>query len=229
MSMPRSVLHRSKGLGNIAARLVGILVALASLLVLPGCWVYSLNPLYDTGIARDPDVVFDQALIGAWGRLDGSCQWTLTVNTSPDAYQMTIAPGQGCSDDEKKKSYEAHLVRVDTHRFLDVAARSEEVCDLCLPLHSIFLLAQEKSQEGESLTLTPLDITWMTQALNSKRAVLPHLPHQGPARPSEVLRASDAVYLTASSTELKKFVAKYADDKAAFRADSEAVIKFKRK
>jgi hypothetical protein len=206
-------------------KIAEIILALAGVLLLPACWVYSLNPLYDSIVTRDPDLVFDQTLIGIWTHIDGSCQWTLTVGTSPNAYQMTLAPGEGCSSDETTKSYDAHLVRLDTHRFLDVAARSDQVCDLCLPLHSIFLL----QQESDSLALIPLDITWMTQALNSKRVVLPQLPRQHSTRPAKVLTASDAVYLTASSADLKKFVSKYANDKAAFRADSDAVVKFKRK
>jgi hypothetical protein len=230
-------------------QIAGTFLVLVSLIVLPGCWVYSLNPLYDTSVSRDPDLVFDQSLIGTWSHLDGSCQWTLTVSTTPDSYQMTLAPGSGCSDDEKTNNYDAHLVRVTTHRFLDVAARSEQVCDLCLPLHSIFLLQQEnvqqenvqqenlqqengqpeKAQASDSLNLVPLDITWMTHALNSKRVVLSQLPRQRPARTAQVLTAGDAVYLTASSADLKKFAAKYADDKGAFRIDSDAVLKFKRK
>jgi len=40
----------------------GITLALAGLLVLPGCWVESINPLYEDGFfsSKDSDVVFDQ-------------------------------------------------------------------------------------------------------------------------------------------------------------------------
>jgi hypothetical protein len=206
-------------------RAVGIALALAMLIALPGCWVYSIEPLYEEHqhTKPDPDLSFDQSLLGSWGRVDEGCEWTLTVTASAQVYRLTVAPGQGCKPDEKTSNYDGRLVKLDNHRFLDVFPKAEEVCELCLPLHSFFLLFQD----NDSLSLIPLDISWMVQAINSKRVVLSHLPLDADPH-TNVLTTADLV-LTAPPTELKKFVRQYAEDKAAFKPDSDATITFKRK
>ena len=219
------VLRRNRN--TLSWRLTAIALVFAALLALSGCWVYSVNPLYEEGRSQpDPDLVLDQSLIGSWGHMDDNCLWILTVGGEGSAYGMTMAPSSGCKSDEKTSKYEGHLVKLGSHQFLDVNARSGEVCDLCLPLHSIFLV----SRENGDLALIPVDLSWMSRAINEKKVVLAHLPSQDSSgRSSEVVKASDAVVLTASSQELKEFVRKYADDKAAFKPDSDAILKFKRR
>ena len=45
------------------AKYAEIALALAGLLVLPGCWIQSIHGLYEEGMSKqDPDVVVDQRL-----------------------------------------------------------------------------------------------------------------------------------------------------------------------
>jgi hypothetical protein len=128
-----------------------------------------------------------------------------------------MPPAPECKSDEKTTRYEGHLVKLESHRFLDLSAHSDEVCDLCLPLHSFLLV----SKENDSLALIPVERDWMSRALTEKKVVLDHLRSQN--------SSYGAVILTAPSRELKRFVLKYADDKAAFKPDSEVKLKFKRR
>ncbi|HEY6339454.1 MAG TPA: hypothetical protein VIW68_13250 [Candidatus Sulfotelmatobacter sp.] len=202
----------------LSRRFAAILPVFATLLALSGCWVYSVNPLYEDNLPKpDPDLVFDASLVGSWGHMDDSCLWILTVGGGGAPYGMTMTPSTGCKSDEKTTKYAGHLVKLGNHRFLDFSPESGEVCDLCLPLHSFFLV----SQENDSLALIPIDVQWLSQAINQRKVGLAHLPSKN--------STDDAVVLTATSEALKEFVRKYADDKAAFKPDSDATLKFKKR
>lgn len=219
---------RSPARSDCSLRTAALLLVLAALLILPGCWIYSVEPLYEEHpfSKPDPDLSFDQSLVGSWGSVVDGCQWTLTVTAYAQVYQLTWAPGQGCATDEKTSDYDARLVKLDNHEFLDVFAVAEEVCDLCLPVHSFFLVVQQ----NDSLQLIPLDFNWMVESMNSKKVVLSHLPqHRDSSHPTEVLGNADAIVLTPSPSELKRFMRQYADDKSAFKAESDAAFKLKRK
>jgi len=205
-------------------RIASVVLAAAGLLALPGCWVYSTEPLYEEHLPKpDPDLIFDQTLVGSWGQVQNDCPWILTILGNQQAFELTMAPGPECKTEDKATRYEGHLVNLDKHRFLDIAAQSDDVCDLCLPLHTFLLV----SQENDNLVLVPIDLDWMTQALTAKKVVLDHLQRKESSH--EVLIAHDAVVLTASSKELKEFARKYADDKAVFKSDSDATLKFRRR
>jgi hypothetical protein len=79
-----------------APRIATLVLALASLLVLPGCWVFSVAPLYEENLAHpDTDLEFDQNLVGSWWHADKECLWTLTVSAQQKkaAYDLTVV---GC-------------------------------------------------------------------------------------------------------------------------------------
>ncbi|MGO9402716.1 MAG: hypothetical protein ACLPVW_04500 [Terriglobales bacterium] len=192
-----------------------LVLALASLLLLPGCWVYSVSPLYEENLAHpDTDLAFDQSLVGSWWNADKECTWTLIVKGQQKemAYELTFAAAPECKTDEGEKrviQYDGHAVKLDNHLFLDVNPKSADVCDLCLPLHSFFLI----SQQNDTLALTPVDGDWLKEAMEQKKVILAHL--------------NDDIVLSASSKDLKAFVRQYADDKAAFKPDPS--LTFKRK
>jgi hypothetical protein len=154
--------------------------------------------------------------MGSWGQLDGDCLWILTVTGDQKSYGLKMAPAPECKGEEKTTEYVGHLVTLGNSRLLDVHPMPDEVCDLCLPLHTVFLV----SQEADTLNLIPMDHDWLDQAMADKKVTLTRL---------ERSRLFDPVTLTASSKELKEFIRKYAGDKAAFKADSDAKLKFKRR
>ena len=202
--MPLSVHVRSAHAIYVPA----ITVALLSLLMMSGCWTYSLEPLFDG--ASDPDLIFDQSLVGAWGHLAEGCQWTLTIAASVRAYDMTMSPGTGCKSDEKATHYLTYLVKVDSHRFLDVSPKQSEVCDLCLAMHTFAQL----SLENNALSVTPLDGDWLDRAVKDKKIVVAHVGGDGEVD----------ITLNAQPAELKGLLRTYVNDKAAFKPSTRLVF-----
>jgi hypothetical protein len=195
---------------RFTSRIAAAILACAGLLVLPGCWVYSVNPLYENKFLAklDPDLTFDQTLVGSWWIADKDCPWIVTIAASQQTYDLTMAPSPQCKSEEKTSKYQGHLVKLDNHVFLDLAPGQDEVCDSCLALHQIFLAQIEKN----SFALTPINYDWLKKSIEQKTLIIQTLPD----RPE---------VLTASSKELKDFMRKYADDKSAFQPAPDFIFK----
>jgi hypothetical protein len=186
------------------SKTAGITLVLAALLVLSGCWVTSVNGLYEDGFLskKDPDLVFDQSLVGSWTVNDDKCTTLLTIAAEDDVYDLQSAKqGEGCSDDTTH--LQARLVKLDTHYFLDVSPMDEDVCGMCGAKHSILLARFDK----DTLSLTPIDSDWLKTSIAAKTVTLATV-------------ANDTDTITASSRELKAFCRRFAEDKAAFEPDS---------
>lgn len=196
-----------------APKIATILFALVGLLVLPGCWVRSISGLYDAGLFEsDKDQIFDPGLLGTWGISLDKCSTTVTISAEGKEYRwLTSSVGEGCDKDGQDKSYsDAILFKLDEHQFLDLTARPEDVCEMCMRVHWILLIRQEK----DAFTLTPIDSDWLKDAEQRKTVTLATLPN-------------DTDTVTASPKELKRFCRKYADNTAVFKPDSN--FTFKRK
>jgi len=177
-------------------------LAIASLLLLTGCWVSSVNGLVENGLYdRDPDITYDQTLIGAWQETSDNCTVTLTISAKDQVYDFsTSGKGDGCSDPGKIQYYRARLVKLDKHLFLDLFPRSDDVCEMCLPLHWIFLVQVDKG----TLSLIPIDQPWLRSALEQKVVTLTTMP-------------GDTDVLTASAKDLKAFCRRFADNGEVFK------------
>jgi len=187
----------------IRARVVWVTLVFASLVLFSGCWVSSTEGLNEGDyLQRDADLTFDPSLIGTWEVTEDKCITTLTVTTEHQAYDLKAAHrGEGCSEAESKPNYySAQLFKLDDHLFLDVSPRPDGVCEMCLPLHSIFLAKPEK----DSLSLTPIDSEWLKKALEQKTVTL-------------ATRPGDTDTLTASPKDLKAFCRKYAGNREVFK------------
>ena len=197
--------------GFVRCRLVtGLLLSLAGLLVLSGCWVESINPLYDEGTfdhpRRDTDLVFDQMLIGTWRAGDDRCTTILTIAAKDQVYDMRASDqGNECSEDKTHR--QARLVKLDTQYFLDVSPTDDAVCDMCVAKHDVFLLKFDEY----SVSFTPIDSDWLRESIAAKRVNLATLAHN-----------TDT--LIASSKDLKNFCRTYADDEAVFKPDSAEIF-----
>jgi hypothetical protein len=187
----------------IRARFVWVILVLASLVLLSGCWVSSTEGLNEGDyLHRDADLTFDPSFIGTWEVSEDKCTTTLTVTTEHQEYGLKAAHrGEGCSEAESKPNfYSAQLFKLDDHLFLDVSPRPTDVCEMCLPLHSIFLAKSEK----DLLLLTPIDSEWLEKALEQKTVTL-------------ATRPGDTDTVTASPKELKAFCRRYADNREVFK------------
>jgi hypothetical protein len=207
--VPNAVTRSHSGL-----RVIGVALALVGLTMLPGCWVTSINPLYEDGgqlpTPADPDVVVEKGLLGTWSFTDkDQCVTTLTIDIKERVYEIqTIENGEKCSDQGKVKNQEAKLVKLGDHEFLDVTARTEDVCQTCVAVHWIFLTQIDK----ESLSLVPINGEWLEKSLKQKRVAVATVD-------------GDPDTLTASSKALKAFCRKYANDKDAFHPDPDTTFK----
>lgn len=209
----------SKWLGLLSRHLMRnvILLAwsLASLLMLSGCFVRSVNPLYEER-AKDPDVVMEKSLIGSWSIAEEKCQTTLTITVSDDLYDLRSVEGKDCNDPGQQVHRQARLVKLDNWYFLDSFPLAEEVCDDCLPLHWIFRAKLDK----DTLSLTPMDSTGVKQLSKDGGINLKTLPED--PKPSIF---ESQVILISLSKELKSFCRRYAADKAVFKDEATDVFK----
>jgi len=183
------------------SKLTGFVLILTTLVLLSGCWVDSLNGLVEEGFFHsDPDVTADPGLVGAWEVTSDNCTTTLTITAKDREYELGGASrGSGCNDEGKNSYYRALLVKLDNHIFLDVSPRPDDVCEMCLPLHWIFLAKFDK----DLLSLTPIDFDWLKKALEQKTVTLATMP-------------GDAITLIAPAKELKAFCRKYGDNERVF-------------
>jgi hypothetical protein len=195
------------------ARICGVALALSAVLVLPGCWVSSVNPLYDIGAfdhpRNDPDMVFDQSLIGSWTATDDKCTTLLTITAEEQGYDLQSSDhGEECS--EEKSHYQAILVKLDSHYFLDLSPVSADVCAICLARHEVFLAKFDKT----TFSITPIDSDWLKKALEAKTVTLTTVEN-------------DPDTLTASSKDLKAFCREFAENTEVFKPGSTKTLKRK--
>ncbi len=197
---------------------VGLIIA--GLLVLGGCDVMSIHPLYEDVSPKDPDVVLDKDLAGSWSLTDGKCTTVLTVAAAKDeSYDLrAVEEGEGCGDSGKKTRQQARLVKLDSYYFLDASPREEDVCVTCLALHSIFLAHVDK----DSLALTPIDSDGLNKLLQAGTVHLKILPED-----PKLLIPERPMTLTALSKDLKSFCRKFAGNKKIFKAESTETFKRK--
>jgi hypothetical protein len=191
---------------RLIRRIAGIILALTALIVLPGCWVSSIKPLYDEGSIldshKDPDEVFDRSLVGTWTATDDNCTTLMTITDKDQVYDLQSAEqGERCSD--SKFHRQGVLVKLDTYYFLDVSPITGDVCDMCVAKHEIFLAKFDKA----TLALTPIDSDWLRKALEAKTVTLTTLD-------------GDTDTVTASSRDLKAFCREFAENTEAFKPES---------
>jgi len=187
-------------------RIVAVVLALAGLLVLPGCWVQSVNGLSEAEpfVSTDKDQTYDPSLLGLWSVTSEDCTTTLDVKADSNEYRWKVtSEGKGCGSEKSETDYyEGKLFKLDDHKFVDLTARGEDVCKACIPVHWIFKIKIENS----SLSLIPIDDKWLKKAEKEKTVSL-------------ATSHDDPDTLTASPKELKEFCRRYADDPDAFKPD----------
>ena len=143
----------------------------------------------------------EPALVGVWESKEQKATLTLQWLADGRLYSLHTAV-----EDQPAGSAEFDVVlgRVGEHRFLEVHPRSNTG-----GLYSFWKV----DLDGDSLTLTPLNPHWIESMDKAGMRVIEHEPAFG------------GITLTASTKELKTFVLKYVDNKAAFSDE----LKFQRK
>jgi len=180
---------------------MSLMLALAGLAFLPGCWTYSLHSLYRDD---DPRLAYDSTLTGTWENRNSDClviagdsktqQYTLQLFDKGSEIKCRCA-----STDSAGIRYAGNLVQLGPARFLDVVPGGDAVGMGTIPAHSIFKIVFDH----DSLFLVPLSDSWLCSAPEAEQYRL------GECIDGDFL-------LTASSDVLQDFVQNHADDDGVF-------------
>ncbi len=202
---------------RLCFKICGGLLGLATALVLAGCSVASINSLYEDVTPKDPDIVFEKGIIGAWTASDAKCVTTVTITSNEDIYDLqSVDEGQGCPEPAQKIRQQARLVRLGTYYFLDISSRPDDVCEACLALHQIFLTSFTK----DTITLIPIDADGLRAAISAKKVTLSTVPED-----PKMIIPERPLTLTALSKDLKAFCHGFAEDKTVFKPESAEMLK----
>jgi hypothetical protein len=177
-----------------------IISAFVIILVLgmTGCFVLSVHPLY-----FEKNLVFESGLVGTWGEeeheKDLSELW-IFKEAGDKSYQLIIR-----EEEEGEGMFEAHLLKLGEHMFLDLYPEEPETGSEfynihVIPAHSFIRV----SLEGHVLRLGFFDLEWLKKNIEEGKVSIKHE------------RRDDTIVLTASTEELQKFVLKHVEEAFPF-------------
>jgi hypothetical protein len=182
-----------------------ILPVIATALVLLSACIPSLHPFY-----TDEDLTFDSRLLGSWGSKGDATieRWVFKV-LGPKTYHLEITENEGKTGD-----FEAHLLKLGAHLFLDLIPRTMKPdpsqADLVnwslIPGH---LLARVYQIEP-TFKMALVDFKWLEGFLKANPGALAH----------RVSR--DELVLTAGTRELQQFVLAHLADNELFKSAADA-------
>ena len=141
-----------------------LLAVITGLAVIPGCWTYSLHPLYES---NDPHLVYDPALEGKWASGDADCRGCLLV-ISGDAkslaytFEFVNPTEKKCDcgiDDSPRPHYEGHVLQLGPSRFLDVLPMGDPAGQGYITAHNFFKIKLDR----RSLVLVPSSDSWLCE------------------------------------------------------------------
>ncbi|MBI2682107.1 MAG: hypothetical protein HYX26_02625 [Acidobacteriales bacterium] len=202
MKRIRNLIHTAR----VRRKAYALLGVLALILPIQGCFVTSLQPLYD-----DATIVYDKALPGTWkANTEGEGTqkenaYMLITSRSDNRYQIAYVTDDGAA------LYEAVMVEMAKVRYLDVtvAKRSGKEDEVHLvATHSVWKIAVS----DEVMELTPMSSSAVKKVLEEKPVgIAGYLPDQ------------DLVVLTSPTKDLQAFVRANLDE--LFPAEGKAVWK----
>jgi hypothetical protein len=183
--------------------------------LLAGC-IPSLHPLY-----TDKDRISMDEIIGVWLSAEGTSMYY--INADPDdqpSYTFTYFELPKKNDlfqrDSTPANLEVNLVRLGGATFMDFYPGDNESLDNMNMLLAIHLIPAHTFARfkisNDTLTIWRFDPDWLKKLFEENRIRISHE------------KLDDQIVLTASTEELQKFVAKYADDPEAY-IDPEVLIR----
>ena len=188
-------------------RFKNLLTGLTLAVLLSGCSVRSLNPLY-----TERDVVFEPGLLGTWAEHDDAdSTWTFQRD-GENGYRFGCSEGKFrkfCS--EGGKPLEGRLVKLSGLLFLDVT-REQEDDGFAIPGH-VFVKIE---LNGDTIRTAQLDTDWAEKAADFKTLGLSHIRIDSEPNTWRSRDFGCSVVLTAPTKELQDFVVRYARDKSVF-------------
>jgi hypothetical protein len=147
-----------------------------------GCPARSLSPLFSKS-----DVAFNPKLVGSWSQ--SGDEPLIFEKSGENTYLVTL------QEKDQKTTYIAQLGKLGNAWFIESSADHSGIDHHLLPaflVHRVWI-------DGDSLTLAALRSDWLKEMLDAGKITIPHVRRDG------------EIILTATTEELQKFVAKYAD------------------
>jgi hypothetical protein len=193
-----------RGFRSALPAIVRLFLVLPFAALLASCVTYSVHPLYD---AKSEG--FDANLLGRWenpGEKNGSGSFVFAKGNG-DFYDVTMID-PNADDPSLTASYEAHAVRLNGRLFLDVVQTAVEVAGHhanAAGIRSHMII--RATADGDKLSIGLLDDDWLQKGFDSGKITLAHETSDDSDNP---------VVLTASTSELQRFVAAHANDDQAF-------------
>jgi hypothetical protein len=206
-----------------------LVAVVAGMAVSSAACLTSLHPWFTA-----EDLVFEPALVGTW--VDAAEPDTTWVFTRRDDATYTLVDSRNENEPDplnkaaaKPKKVvatplTARLMRLGGTRYLDICAGDEWTDSSMLG----YLLVNSHGLatvrlEGDALRVAFLDENRLEALLGEQRVVLPHemvdVDGNADQPPSRIHSTARRVLLTASTSELQQFLAKYATDGAAFETE----------
>jgi hypothetical protein len=174
---------------------------LASVLFLSGCGIVSLHPLY-----RYEDLVVKTDLIGTWKNVKEQDTF-ITIDTIDNKKYQFVLVIEGDTLD-----FEMGLIRLNGQYFIDLYPGEKNTCNcesleliISNYIHMHTFMKLDITEDG--ISLTEFDNERLTQLFRQNRIRLAY----------EQQKNSDIIVITASTGDLQKFIARYADDDEAFK------------
>jgi hypothetical protein len=171
-----------------------LLLTCAVAAVMLGC-VPSLHPLY-----TDNDLVFEPGLVGKWGKPNETDSWTFE-KSGDKSYTLTT------TDEGVPGKFEAHLVRLGKHLFLDTYPVEPNFKNNFYKGHLMRVHYFWKvTLKGNKLEIAGLMPDWLKDMIGEKKITVRH----------ETLPDDKGILLTASTKDLQALITKHAEDPKAF-------------
>jgi hypothetical protein len=162
-------------------------------MMLSGCYWRTLFPLFTS-----TDLVTNDALLGYWMAPDSAGGWIFEKGEE-NLYTVTLV-----SKDKSTKAV-GRLGRIKNYLFIDLQPPQSFISDdnydtYALPIHSFSRL----QLNDRSLSMITINFEWLKTLLKKKPSELKHE------------WVNESLLITASTKDLKKFTARYADNSEAF-------------
>jgi hypothetical protein len=179
---------------------------------LTGCaGVVSLHPLV---LPNDQDAIFDPALVEAWEDADPHFRTVYTVSRAESGYNVTLRASDPSDAGKQEVKLSMHLLKVGDRRLLDIYTKdlacANEGCDSAatqLPVHVFFRLRLDK----DSAWLSAMDSDWLRGQIKTR----------GQLRHEVLTEDNDKLVLTASPSELRRYLLPYVADDRSFGHEDE--------
>ena len=182
-------------------------------LLLPGCLVKSLHPFY-----TEKDVIFKKELTGTWTDAD-SAVWIIEQHMQSTgllsrkkpgkAYDITFTNRQGSA------KFLAHLFQLNGELYLDFSPDEVSCGNDLAGFHMVGTHSLAKVWlTGGKIAISWYNEVWLADLFNKNLIRISH--ERVPYDPDNNNPSAVQIILTASTSELQKFIIKYGSDPTAF-------------